>query len=182
MKSSQDALRAEMKSGQEALGKRLDDLNERMADTNATMLVLFTCLIALIVALFGYMIWDRRTMMKPVSEKLHQFEREVTSDLDLNHSDGSLLRRQLQVMKKFADKNPEFAEIMRGEALNIISILHVSDCDFFPRTESQSQVVQPGSNDHNQISKTFNPVSAFVFNNSVPFDTTDNMLYSDPYC
>lgn len=117
MKSDQEALRAEMKANFEALGKRLDDLNDRQADTNASMLTLFGSLMALIVALFGYMVWDRRTMMKPVSEKLHRFENEVKNDLDLNHSDGSLLKRQLQVMKKYADKNPEFAEIMRGEAL-----------------------------------------------------------------
>ncbi|WP_186441703.1 hypothetical protein [Desulfamplus magnetovallimortis] len=117
MKSSQEALRAEMKTGLEAIGKRMDDLSARQADTNATMLVLFTSLIALIVALFGYILWDRRTMMKPVAEKLHRFEHEVISDLDLNHAEGSLLRRQLNVMKKFAAKNSEFAEIMQGEAL-----------------------------------------------------------------
>jgi len=65
--------------------------------------------------------------------------------------------------------------------VDIISILHVSDCYFFPRTEFQSQVVQPTGNDHNQISKPFDPVSAFVFNNSVSFDTTYNMFYSDSY-
>ncbi|SLM32790.1 hypothetical protein with 16 duplications in BW-1 [Desulfamplus magnetovallimortis] len=117
MKSSQEALRAEMKTGLEAIGKRMDDLSARQADINATMLVLFTSLIALIVALFGYILWDRRTMMKPVAEKLHRFEHEVISDLDLNHAEGSLLRRQLNVMKKFAAKNSEFAEIMQGEAL-----------------------------------------------------------------
>ena len=120
MKSNQESLRAEMKSGMEALGKRLDDLNERLADTNATMLVLFTSLIGLIVALFGYMIWDRRTMMKPVSEKLERFEREVTRDLDLSHSEGSLLKRQLKVMIKFAEKNPDFAEAMRGGSIDLI--------------------------------------------------------------
>ncbi len=60
-----------MKAGQEAIGKRLDDLNDRQADTNASMLTLFGSLMALIVTLFGYMVWDRRTMMKPVAEKPH---------------------------------------------------------------------------------------------------------------
>ena len=117
MKSGQEALRAEMKSGQEALGKRLDDLSGRQADTNATMLVLFSSLIALIVALFGYILWDRWTMMKPVAEKLHRFEYAVITDLDMNHSDGSLLRRQLKALREYAGKNPEFAEIMRSLAL-----------------------------------------------------------------
>ncbi|MBF0201640.1 MAG: hypothetical protein HQK66_10075, partial [Desulfamplus sp.] len=121
-------LREEMKSGQEILSTRISDLREEMKsgqeslaqridDSNSTMLVLFTSLIALIAVLFGYLIWDRRTMMKPVAEKLQSFEHQVVNDLDLNHSDGSLVNRQLKVMKKYAGRNTEFAEVMRGEAL-----------------------------------------------------------------
>ncbi|MGD9826895.1 hypothetical protein [Desulfobacter sp.] len=117
MKSGQEALRTEMKSGQEALNKRLDDLNKRQDDSNNTMLVLFGSLITLIVALFGYIAWDRRTMVKPVIEQVHRLERKVLDDLDLEHSDGSLLRRQLEALRQYAGKNPEFAEILRGLAL-----------------------------------------------------------------
>ena len=78
MKLGQESLRAEMKSGQEALHKRLDD-------SNNTMLVLFGSLITLIVALFGYIAWDRRTMMKPVIEQVNRLERKVLDDLDLDH-------------------------------------------------------------------------------------------------
>jgi hypothetical protein len=117
MKSGQEALRAEMKLGQEALNKRLDDLNKRQDDSNNTMLVLFGSLITLIVALFGYIAWDRRTMVKPVIEQVNRLERKVLDDLDLEHSDGSLLRRQLEALRQYAAKNPEFAEILRGLAL-----------------------------------------------------------------
>jgi len=61
------------------------------------MLVLFGSLITLIVALFGYIAWDRRTMVKPVIEQVNRLERKVLDDLDLEHSNGSLLRRQLLV-------------------------------------------------------------------------------------
>ncbi|MGD9825295.1 hypothetical protein, partial [Desulfobacter sp.] len=117
MKSGQEALRSEMRSGQEALNKRLDDLNKRQDDSNNTMLVLFGSLITLIVALFGYIAWDRRTMVKPVIEQVNRLERKVLADLDLEHSDGSLLRRQLEALRQYAGKNPEFAEILRGLAL-----------------------------------------------------------------
>ena len=60
-------LRSEMKSSQEALSKRLDD-------SNNTMLVSFGSIITLIVALFGYIAWDRRTMMKPVLERVERIE------------------------------------------------------------------------------------------------------------
>ncbi|EIM63417.1 hypothetical protein [Desulfobacter postgatei] len=117
MKSGQEALRTEMKSAQEALNKRLDDLNKRQDDSNNTMLVLFGSLITLIVALFGYIAWDRRTMVKPVIEQVNRLERKILDDLDLEHSDGSLLRRQLEALRQYAGKNPEFAEILRGLAL-----------------------------------------------------------------
>lgn len=110
MRLGQESLRAEMKSGYEALNKRMDD-------SNSTMLVLFGFLITLIVALFGYIAWDRRTMVKPVIEQVNRLERKVMDDLDLGHSDGSLLRRQLQAMREYARKNPEFAEILRGVSL-----------------------------------------------------------------
>ncbi|SLM33170.1 conserved hypothetical protein [Desulfamplus magnetovallimortis] len=110
MKAGQEALRAEMKAGQEALGKRMDD-------SNSTMLVFFSSIITLIVALFGYIAWDRRTMVKPVIDKVDRLEREILNDLDFHHNDGSLLRRQLRVLREYSRKNPEFAEIMRGAEL-----------------------------------------------------------------
>jgi len=113
----QGALRSEMKSGQEALSQRLDDLLQRLDSSNNTMLVLFGSLITLIVALFGYIAWDRRTMVKPVVEQLHRLEHDVHNDLDLNHTQGSLLKRQLKALREYAQINPEFAEILRGLAL-----------------------------------------------------------------
>ncbi len=128
MKAGQDALairltdlRSEMKSGQEALGQRLGDLGQRLDSSNNTMLVLFASLITLIVALFGYIAWDRRTMVKPVVEQLHRLEHgvvvDVVDDLDLHNPEGSLLARQLRVLREYAQINPEFAEVMRGLTL-----------------------------------------------------------------
>ncbi|SLM30393.1 conserved exported hypothetical protein [Desulfamplus magnetovallimortis] len=135
MKSSNEALSArisdlrdEMRSNNEALSARISDLrdemkssnealNRRLDDSYNTMLVFFASLVTLIVALFAYIAWDRRTMVKPVVDQLNLLERKVHDDLDLDHSDGSLLRRQLQALRQFAEKNAEFAEIMRGLAL-----------------------------------------------------------------
>jgi len=128
MKSGQEALRSEMKLGQEALAIRLTDLrsemksgqeavSQRLDSSNNTMLVLFGSLITLIVALFGYIAWDRRTMVKPVVEQLHRLEHDVLNDLDLHHAQGSLLKRQLKALREYARTNQEFAEILRGLAL-----------------------------------------------------------------
>ena len=110
MKAGQVALRSEMKANDDALGKRMDDLH-------SMMLAMFGTMVTLIVALFAYIAWDRRTMLKPVVERLDTLERDVVRDLDLRHAEGSLLSRQLKALRKYAESNPEFAEIMRGLSL-----------------------------------------------------------------
>jgi DNA anti-recombination protein RmuC len=72
-------------------GKKTD---QRIDDLKNIMLTMFSAIVALIIALFGYIIWDRRTMLKPVSERLQRLEYEVLCDLDLRHEDGSLLTRR----------------------------------------------------------------------------------------
>ncbi|MEA3466276.1 MAG: hypothetical protein U9R29_09790 [Thermodesulfobacteriota bacterium] len=103
-------LRSEMKAGQKAL-------NTRMGSLENTMLALFGALIALIVALIGYLAWDRRTMIRPVVERLDNLEREVVRDLDLRHVDGSLLVRQLKALKEYAQNDAKLAEILRSLSL-----------------------------------------------------------------
>ncbi len=121
IKSGDAALREEIKSGDAALREEMKfgyaALNTRMDDMFHTMLALFTAVIALIVALFAYIAWDRRTMLKPVVDRLDSLERDVDRDLDLRHAEGSLLSRQLKVLRTYAKSNPEFAEIMRSNFL-----------------------------------------------------------------
>ena len=103
-------LRSEMKSGQEALNSRLVSLEN-------TMLALFGAMIVLIVALMGYLTWDRRTMIRPVVERLDSLEREVVIDLDLRHVEGSLLARQLKALREYARNDTKLAEILRSLSL-----------------------------------------------------------------
>ena len=110
-------LREEMKAGQAALGKKIDDMNQRISSQQTTMLALFSSIVALILALFAYIAWDRRTMMKPLMDQVNRLETDLTHELELQHGDGSLLSRQLKALRKYARKNPEFAEIMRSVSL-----------------------------------------------------------------
>ena len=113
-------LRSEMKSGQEALSKRFDDLSKRLDDSNNTMLVFFGSIITLIVALFSYIAWDRRTMMKPVLERVERIERiehDVAQSLDLSNTDGSKLSRVINAMRELAKTDEQLATILRSFSL-----------------------------------------------------------------
>ncbi len=76
-----DDLRAEMRAGQAALNKRIDDLNKRIDNLLYIMLALFGAIITLLVAIFGYIAWDRRTMIRPVLERLDHLEKVVNSKM-----------------------------------------------------------------------------------------------------
>ena len=117
MKSGQEALRSEMKSGQEALNTRLDDFGKMLDSSNNTMLVLFGSIITLIVALFGYIAWDRRTMVKPLFERVERIEQDVAQDLDLSNIDGSKVSRLINAMRELARTDEQLATVLRSFSL-----------------------------------------------------------------
>ena len=121
LEAGQAALRSEMKAGQAALGKRIDDmsqsLNQRISSQQTTMLALFTSMVGLILALFAYIAWDRRTMLKPVVERLEMFEKDVVHDLDINHKDGSVLIRLINALRELAKHDEKVASVLRSFSL-----------------------------------------------------------------
>ena len=124
MKAGQAALRSEMKAGQDALGKRMDDMNQRMGDMNqrissqqTTMLALFSAMVALILALFAYIAWDRRTMIRPVVERLEHLENELFRELDMSHNKGSAITRLINAMRELAKQDEKVATVLRNFSL-----------------------------------------------------------------
>jgi hypothetical protein len=117
MKAGQDTLRAEMRSGQDALGKRMDDINQRISSQQLTMLALFGAMIALILALFAYIAWDRRTMIKPVVERLEHLEDKLLRELDMNHDKGSSITRLINALRELAKQDEKVATVLRNFSL-----------------------------------------------------------------
>jgi len=100
-----------------AINKRFDVVNQRLTILSNTMLALFGAMITLIVALFAYIAWDRRTMLKPVAERLECLEVEVFNELQLRHDDGSLLTRLVKLLREQAKNDPKLAAILRNFSL-----------------------------------------------------------------
>ena len=128
LEEGQKALRGEINQRFEAVDKRLEelrsDMNQRFGDMNSriiglqnTMLALFGAIITLIVALFGYIVWDRRTMMKPLAERLDRLEYDITRDLELRHEEGSLTSRLVKALTEHARNDPKLTEILRNFSL-----------------------------------------------------------------
>lgn len=86
---------ARLEEGQKVLNKRIDDLGKRIDDLRGLIYVV----LAGIIALIGFVIWDRRTALSPVISKTKELEER--EDLTL------------RVLKEYARKEPRMAEVLR---------------------------------------------------------------------
>ena len=121
LEEGQKALRSDLSQRFEAVDQRFNelrsDMNSRIIGLQNTMLALFGAIITLIVALFGYIVWDRRTMIKPLAERLDRLEYDITRDLELRHEEGSLTSRLVKALTKHARNDPKLTEILRDFSL-----------------------------------------------------------------
>ena len=97
--------------------RRIDDTNQRISDLYDINLTMFAILAALITGLFGYIIWDRRTMMKPVQERLERLEKDIERDLDLRNEHGSIPARLLNALRELAKTDEKLAAVLRSFSL-----------------------------------------------------------------
>lgn len=99
------------------INRRFDDVNHRIDGLQNTMLVLFGAIITLIVALFGYIVWDRRTALRPLQDRLERLERDLQRDLELQHEEGSRLTRLVKALREMAKTDENIAEVLRSFSL-----------------------------------------------------------------
>ena len=138
LKAGQKALKDEMNQRFEAIDKRFESIDRRFESIDKrfvsvdsrfeslerridglqhTMLMLFGALITLIVALFGYIAWDRRTIVKPLQERLDKIEHDLQRDLDIQHEEGSRLTRLVKVLREMAKTDEKLAEVLKHFSL-----------------------------------------------------------------
>ena len=105
----------------EAIDKRFDVMEQRFerrfAEFNRTMLALFGSLVTLIIALFGYIAWDRRTMVRPLQEQLQTLEIEKTEKYKIVAENTARLDGLLEALRKLAQEDKKLAAVLRSFSL-----------------------------------------------------------------
>ena len=99
------------------IDKRFDSVNQRITDLQTTILGFAGAMFTLIIAIFGYIAWDRRTVMKPVQERLDKHEMLFHKELDITHGAGSVLTRLVKALKELAKTDPKLAKVLRSFSL-----------------------------------------------------------------
>jgi len=108
----------------EAVDQRFESLDKRMESMEASFNQRFNFLenlimvvIAGIFGLIGYIVWDRKTALRPVEERLIKLEQELHRDLEIQHEDGSRLTRLVKVLREMAKQDEKLAGVLRSFSL-----------------------------------------------------------------
>ena len=146
LKAGQKALEARMDQRFEAVGQRFESMEARMdqrfeavdqrfesmeaginqrfesmeAGFNKRFTFLENLLMVVIAGIFGligYIVWDRKTALRPVEERLLKLENELHRDLEIQHEEGSRLTRLVKVLREMAKHDEKLAGVLRSFSL-----------------------------------------------------------------
>jgi len=97
----------------EAVHRRFETVDQQLDKIWALMLVM----IAGIFGLIGYIVWDRKTALRPVEQRIMALEAEFHRDLEIQHEDGSRLTRLVKVLREMAKSDEKLANVLRSFSL-----------------------------------------------------------------
>jgi len=100
-----------------AVEQRFNDMNQKMdqrfTDLHNVVMTMFGSVMALIIVLIGYMIWDRKTAQQPLKQRVTNMEEM----LDVNNPSGPNVSRLIIALRKLAETNAEVAGVLRSCSL-----------------------------------------------------------------
>ena len=76
-----------------------------------------TLQLAGIFGLIGFIVWDRRTALRPLEQRLDKIEHDLNRDLDLQNQDCSRITRLINALRELAQYDPKVAGVLRTFSL-----------------------------------------------------------------
>jgi len=97
-----------------SMEQRIDGMQNGLQNL---IIALFSSVMALIIMLIGYMVWDRKTAQQPMRARLTALEKQVSQQLNPNDTAHSIVARLLAVQRRMARNDSDLADAMRAETL-----------------------------------------------------------------
>nr|VFJ43978.1 MAG: hypothetical protein BECKDK2373C_GA0170839_10072 [Candidatus Kentron sp. DK]VFJ57160.1 MAG: hypothetical protein BECKDK2373B_GA0170837_10641 [Candidatus Kentron sp. DK] len=117
-----DAMQKQTEQRMDAMQKQTEQrflsVEKRMdAQWNLTL-----ALIMAIIGLVGFVVWDRKTALKPLERRFGRIADELERDLGVTSTEGSRLTRLIAALREIAPDDPRLSERIR-DALRRHSLL-----------------------------------------------------------
>lgn len=93
----------------EQVDKRFEQVDKRLDEMSATNRMFFGFVMSTLLALFGYIVWDRRTLMKPLDKRLLTLERE----LDIGGTEGTKVSRLVKTLRELSQEDEKVAKVLK---------------------------------------------------------------------
>ena len=93
-----------------SFGQRIDAMEAHFEKRMDAQWNLTLVMIAGIFGLIGFVVWDRKTALKPLERRFARIAHELERDLDVDSPEGSRLTRLIAAVREFAPDDPRLAE------------------------------------------------------------------------
>jgi predicted PurR-regulated permease PerM len=103
LRNEMNSLRSEMNTNLQSIDKQFLYQQKQMDDLKVLFYWGFGIMITLMIFMLGYMIWDRRTALKPALDK--------AEDVDYK------TRNLISALREYARSHPDLADILRTNGL-----------------------------------------------------------------
>ncbi|MBI4689836.1 MAG: hypothetical protein HY754_06180 [Nitrospirae bacterium] len=90
----------------EDINNRFEDINKRFEDINSQLNRISAIFTALVIAVFGFAIWDRRTMIRPFETKIKKIEDDIADN-------RSKLNTLLDSLRSLSKTDEKVADILK---------------------------------------------------------------------
>ena len=98
----------------EDMNKRFEQVDKRFGEILTFLAILAGVFGSMVVAVFGFAYWDRRTILTKAREEV----REMTkADRNLIEKNSLLLTKLTEAMRRMADKSPDIREALQHSNL-----------------------------------------------------------------
>jgi len=92
------------------INKRFEDVNKRFESLIQLMIAIVGAFVAIVAVTIGFALWDRRTMIRPFEDKVKKIEEDIAND-------KKKIAQLIDVLREYAKKNKEVAEILKSFSL-----------------------------------------------------------------
>ncbi len=95
---------------------RFADLQKSMEQSMGYLWAVMVVMLAGIFGLIGFVVWDRKTALKPLEQRMVRLEQEVHevhTELQAQHGEEGLLHRIVQALRALAAEDERIARVLR---------------------------------------------------------------------